>query len=167
MEPREIILDWLRDAYAMEKMAIETLEKQAKMTDSYPEVQQLASRHLEETRWQADQVKACIERLGGSVSTLKTGLGSLAGNIGAMFNAGAPDEVVKNCIGNLAIENFEIASYTSLIAACRAAGETQIADTLNQILEQERKTSRLVEDAIPVVTQQYLQRRMAGVEAKN
>lgn len=165
-DTRETLLDWLRDAYGMERMASETLEKQARRLESYPEMQARVQQHLEETKWQADQVKMSIERLGGSTSSLKSSIGSLMGNIGAMFNSGTPDEAVKDAIGNFAIENFEIASYRSLIAAAQQLGETEIQGVCEQILQQEVQMANWLEQNLPMITQKFLMREEAGVQAK-
>ncbi len=163
---QEVLLDWLRDAHGMERMALETLEKQADRLKNYPQLQARVQQHVQETQWQMDQVKSCIEQLGGSTSSLKSGVGSLMGNIGAMFNAGTPDEAVKDVIGNFAIENFEIACYRSLISAAQQLGETRIQNICEQILQQEVQMASWLDQNLPVITQEFLQRVQVGEPAK-
>lgn len=41
---------------------------------------------------------------------------SFTGNVAALAQIPAPDEIIKNSLANYAFENFEIAVYTSLLA---------------------------------------------------
>lgn len=165
-ESREILLDWLKDAYAMEQMSIEILEKQARRLEHYPKMQQRVQQHVDESRSQADQLKGLVKQMGDDISSVKSGLGSMMGTFGAIFNAGTPDEVVKNCIGNFAVENFEIASYRALIGAARELGETNVQRMCEQILLQEESMASFLEENLSIITQEFLQRRQAGEPAK-
>ena len=64
------LLQWLRDAHAMEKQAEAMLSAQASRIVSYPELKQKIEEHLAETRRQADMLQSCIERRGGDISIL-------------------------------------------------------------------------------------------------
>src|SRR5689334_12914341 len=90
--------------------------------------------HLQETRRHADLVKGCIERLGGSTSALKSGMGKVSGFFQGVSTGMAKDEIVKNALADYASEHFEIASYTSLLAAALALGDQQQASVCQEIL---------------------------------
>lgn len=165
-QPREHLVAWLRDAHAMEEQAIEILEKQANRLESYPDMQRRIRQHIDETKRQAERVNECINRIGDGTSTAKDLTGKLMGNISAMTNAMASDEVVKNAIADLAFENFEIASYTSLIAAAEAAGDEQTAQVCREILQEEEEMAAWVKENLPQVTRTYMERDLADVQAK-
>lgn len=166
MEARKHLLDWLRDAHGMEMQAVEILEKQADRLDGYPEMQERIRQHVEETRSQADRVAQCISRLDGDSSAMKDVTGKLMGNMAAMTNAMATDEVVKNTLADFAFENFEIACYRSLIKAAEAAGDQQTARVCREILREEEAMASFVGERIPMITQSFLERDEAGERAK-
>lgn len=166
MDTREHLIDWLRDAHGMEVKALDILEKQASRLESYPEMQARVRQHAEETRRQAEQVAGCIERLGGDTSTVKDVTGKVMGTMAALTNAMADDEVVKNTLADYAFEHFEIACYRSLIAAAEATGDTQTAEVCRDILREEEAMASWIGERIPMVTQSFLQRDAAGVQAK-
>jgi ferritin-like metal-binding protein YciE len=166
MDTREHLLHWLRDAHGMEVEALDILEKQAARLESYPEMQARVQQHAEETRRQAEQVAGCIERLGGDTSTVKDVVGKVMGTMAALTNAMAGDEVVKNALADYAFEHFEIACYRSLIAAAEAAGEERTAGVCREILREEEAMAGWVGERVPTLTQSFLQRDAAGLQAK-
>lgn len=166
MEARKHLLDWLRDAHAMEQEAVEILEKQARRLEGYPDMQARVQQHVEETKSQAHRVAECIKRMDGDTSTVKDVTGKIMGNMAGITNALAEDEVVKHAIADFAFENFEIASYESLIAAAEAAGDQQTAQVCREILKEEEAMAAWVEQNLPTLTQSFLQRDVAGASAK-
>lgn len=164
---KEILVDWLRDAYAMEKAAVEILEKQAARVESYPRVQKKVREHLEVTKTQASRVKQCIEDLDGSTSIVKTGVGKFMGNMQALTNSMSMDEVVKDGIGDFMFEQFEIASYRSLIEAADAIGETRVKQVCQDILREEEEMAAWLEQELPNLTREFLKRHESeGKSAK-
>jgi len=154
--PKETLLDWLRDAHAMEDSIVSLLEKQAGQLDDKPSMQSKIREHLEITRDQRDRLKALIGRLGGDVSFAKKITGSFLANLQALTLAGAPDAVVKNVLTDFAVEHFEIACYTSLIAAAEMQGQSEVVRVCRQILDEEREMAAWLEHQIPRVTTEYL-----------
>jgi ferritin-like metal-binding protein YciE len=79
----EHLLDWLRDAYAMEQQAEQMLQTQSDRLKHYPELKNRIDQHIVETQEQQRLVQSCIHRLGVSTSALKDiaiGLCKSAGN---------------------------------------------------------------------------------------
>jgi ferritin-like metal-binding protein YciE len=60
----ERIMEWLRDAHAMEEQSEQMLESTARRLEHYPELRARLTSHLEETRRQAERLRRCIERRG-------------------------------------------------------------------------------------------------------
>ena|SRR3982751_4330658 len=65
------LLQWLRDAHAMEEQAEQMLRGMASRIKNYPELKAQLERHLDETRRQADMVRRCLERRGTGTSRVK------------------------------------------------------------------------------------------------
>ena len=161
-DQKETLLSWLNDAYSMEKGLVQVLENHAKDAKDHPEVSRKITEHLELTRRHADMVEQCIARLGGSTSTLKTALGTIGGFVHGRTTGAAPDELVKNALGDYATEHFEIACYRALIVAARALGASDVAQICEQILRDEEDMARWLESQLPTTVQEYLGTEVAA-----
>jgi len=77
------------------------------------------------------------------------------------------DEIVKGSISGYVFEHFEIACYTSLLAAAKKAGDTASIPAIESILAEEQAMADWLIQHIPTTTEQFLLRSDAkGVEAK-
>lgn len=158
---------WLRDAHAMEKQAESMLSKMAGRLEHYPDLKARIEQHIEETKGQLELLQGVLDRNGVDNSTLKDTIGKMAAFGQAMGGMTADDEVVKGAISGYVFEQFEIASYTSLIAAAELAGDTEGARVFEQIRDQEVQMAEWCLTHLPGVTEQFLVRDAAsGVEAK-
>lgn len=164
--PKETLIDWLRDAYAMESQAIEMLERQVERIKNYPELLAKAQEHIQVSNRQAERLQQCLKRLGTDTSSIKTGIAMLVGNAQSLSGLLASDEIVKASVFNYAFEHFEIANYRALIAAAEAVGETDIARVLLQSLDEEMEMATWLEQRLPQLTRTYLSRQEAGSVAE-
>lgn len=157
-DPRENLLNWLRDAHAMEQQAEQMLKAQAARIENYPKVKARIEQHLEETMGQQRLLEGCLERLGSSPSTMKDVMGQVMAfgqAAGGMF---AADEIVKGAMASYVFEHMEIASYTALIAAAEQAGDAETKQVCEQILPQEIAMAQWVLENLPELTQEFLMR---------
>ena len=165
-EAREHLIDWLRDAHAMEMQAETMLKGQAGRLEHYPEVKARVEQHITETQQQAREVERCLKSLGEDISSLKdTGAKAMA-LMQAMGGMVVSDEVIKGAMASYAFEHMEIASYTILIAAAQAAGESEVAHTCEKILREEHAMAAWLAEHTPTVVQQFLQRKQSDRPAK-
>jgi ferritin-like metal-binding protein YciE len=140
----------------MEQGIVEILEKQIGQFDDMPEAQAKIRQHLELTKDQAERVRDCVERLGDDVSHVKSGMANVLGAVQGMSTAMANDKMVKNAMGNYAIEYFEIASYNVLVTTAREMGMEDIAAVCEGIMMEEQDMADWLEEALPMVTRQHL-----------
>lgn len=140
----------------METGALPTLRDHAETAKDYAEMQSKLLQHADTSRRHAELIEGCIERLGGRPSALKEAVGSALGKVTGLANLPAKDTVVKNALGDYAAENFEIACYTSLIAAAEGVVDQETADVCRQILHEEEEMSSWLEAYIPTLTQTFL-----------
>lgn len=157
MTGKDLLIDWLNDAHGMETALIQILEHQIKDAKDYPQVQAKLEQHLEQTRRHAQLVKGCIENFGSHTSTVKTGMATLFGQMQALSTGPAKDEMMKNALADYAVENFEVASYTSLIRAAEELGEQQTAQVCQQILQEDQAMANWIEQNLPVLVHNTLQ----------
>lgn len=156
MTQQQTVLSWLKDAHAMEVGGLPTLRDHAETAKGHTEMQSKLSQHASATQRHAELLEGCIERLGGSPSALKEAVGSAFGKVAGLANLPAKDTVVKNALGDYAAENFEVACYTSLVAAAESVGDHETADVCKQILSEEESMADWLKDYIPTLTQTFL-----------
>ena len=146
--PRENLVQWLRDAHAMEVGTIDDLEGLVRRIEHYPQLKARLQQHVEESRGQERRLKELLEGMGEGTSAVKETVTRLAGNVQALIGSLFTDAMLKNAIASYAFEHFEIGNYRALIAAAEAAGETRAVTVLQQNL--------------PELTRQDLQREASG-----
>jgi len=76
---QEHYLDWVRDAFAMEKQAESMLEKMAGRLEHYPDLKARIEQHIVETRQQQDMIPFCAQRRHGQNGRDGPGHGRNAG----------------------------------------------------------------------------------------
>lgn len=164
----EHFMDWLRDAHAMEEHAERMLGTTASRMKNYPAFKARLEQHQQQTRQQASLIKGCIERRGGSTSTVKDLAGKVAATAQGLSGLFVSDEVVKALLGSYTFAQFEIASYRSLIAAAQTVGDVETQRVCQQILADEEALAGWLGEQIPLATQEFLARAaVPGTTAKH
>ena len=161
MAHKELLNAWLKDAYSMEIALIPVLENHAKDAKDMPAVKARDEQHIEETKRHAEMVKACIERRGDSLNTVKTAVGGMIGTMQSVMTAPFKDEVIKNCLSDYAAENFEVASYTALVQAAEAEGDHQTAQVCRQILQEDQAMADWIRNNMGTVVQMTMAEKAA------
>lgn len=166
-ESQNHLLDWLRDAHAMELQAEQVMRGELRRIQSYPEFKLRVERHLEDTVAQQKLLESCINRLGGAPSRVKD-LGAQLLAVGQTLSGTIfKDEVVKAAMSMYVFENLEIASYRILIASAEALGDEETRASCQRILNQEIEMSSWLLEYLPQLTQTFLARSdMKNVSAK-
>jgi ferritin-like metal-binding protein YciE len=150
---RDLYLAWLKDAHAMETALVPILESHAKLLDSQPTMQSRVQQHIQETKAHATLLEGCIEKNGGSISSVKEGLGALMGKMQGAMSGMPDDSLIKNALRDFSAEQMEIASYTSLIAGARAIGDQDSLKIYDRILQDEQSMASWILEQIPIITQ--------------
>jgi ferritin-like metal-binding protein YciE len=155
---RRLFVVGLRNAHAMERQAQQLMERQCERLTDYPDVQLRLRSHLQETRQQLRRLEKQLGACGESHSTLKDAALSFLGNLAALGNALAGDEILKDTFANYAFEHFEIAAYKSLLALCEPAGMADAAADLKLSLQEEEQMAAWLGAHVQDVTLAYLAR---------
>ncbi|MGA7327216.1 MAG: DUF892 family protein, partial [Rhodomicrobium sp.] len=100
-----------------------------------------------------------------SRSVLKDNTMSLFANLAALGHAAAQDEIVKNSLADFAFENYEIASYKSLIQLAQETGNQDAVQPLRQTLSEEEAMAHWLDEHLPDVISTYFHRYVAGQTA--
>jgi len=137
------------------------LKAQSERLENYPQLKARIDEHIEETLGQQQLIDECLTRLGGSASTLKDVGGKLMAFGQAVGGSLMSDEVIKGAMAGYVFENMEVASYTVLIAAAKAAGDAETQAACEKILPQEVAMAQWLLAHLPELTQAFLQRSEA------
>ncbi len=157
-EAREWLVQWLRDAHAMEEQAETMLSGELSRLENYPELSNRIQLHLDETRTQASRLRECLDSLGEDPSSMKDAGGKLMATVQSVSGVFAGDEVMKGSLASYTFEHMEIASYTILIAAANSLGETKVARACEQSLREEEAMAQWLKNHLPATTEQFLTR---------
>jgi short-subunit dehydrogenase/ferritin-like metal-binding protein YciE len=163
-DTREIMLDWLRDAHAMERASIDNLERQVSHLEHYPDIRAKFEQQLELTRMQEDRIDKALETMGADKSSIKDAITRFAGQAQALMAGSSADEVVKQATTTLAYEEWEIANFRALAAAAQHEGEVSMASMFEQMAEEKEEMADWLADAIPDITRRYLAYRAGGAD---
>jgi ferritin-like metal-binding protein YciE len=126
---------------------------------------QRLQQHIRETEQQVARLEELMHGMGTDRSVIKDWATSIMGNLAAIGHSIMPDEILKNTFANHAFENFEIASYTSLIAMAEATGNAGHVPTLRQSLNEEERMAAWIRENTPAITLKYLQLSEQGAKA--
>jgi ferritin-like metal-binding protein YciE len=151
------LVAWLRDAHAMERATIDTLDHLAeRLSRRYPELAARFRQHWQESLGQVERIETCLKELGSDTSTFKDLRRRFIGIAQAYAVEVLPDELVKDCLAAYASRHFEIATYISLGAAARKLEQPAIVQMCEESLQQERAMASWLELQIPEVTFEFL-----------
>lgn len=160
-DARSVFVTGLRNAHALETEAEQIIKRQLERMTDYPQMMQMLRTHLQETERQKERLDKILGSYSETTSALKEGAMAMMGNMAALAHVPASDEVLKNTFADLAFENYEIASYKSLITMAQACGANDAQSLLQQSLQEEQRMARWIDDNIEEITRQYMTRRAA------
>lgn len=157
----ERLMEWLRDAHAMEQQAETMLSSLASRIENYPDVKAKIEAHLATTRQQASLLADCIARRGGDTSTIKdlaARFVAFGQGLSGMF---VGDEIIKGAMASYTFEQMEVAAYRILIAAAEQVGDRETSAVCARILREEEDMARWLSENLAPLTQRYLVREAA------
>ena len=158
----DTLMDWLRDAHAMEAQAEQMLSSMSGRLTDYPGMKEAVDSHLQETKTQRARIESCIVRRGGDTSTLKDWTAKALGLGQGYSGVLASDEVVKGAMAGYTFEHMEIAAYRALISAAEAVQDNETAETCAAILTEEERAAEKLYGLMPAVVARYIAREEEG-----
>jgi len=138
---------YLADAHAIEKQALQLLEKGQGISGD-DKLASLFAEHLEETKEHQRLVEERLTARGGRTNSLKDAALSLGALNWGGFFAAQPDTPGKLCAFAFAFEHLEIASYELLRRVAERAADGHAVRMAERILAQEREAARKLELAL-------------------
>ena len=162
-QARDIYIVGLRNQHAVEKQAVELLERQVGRLENYPEMRDRMLHHIAESREQARRIEELLARYDTSHSAVKDTMMSIVGNLAACGHSTAPDEVVKNTFANFAFEHYE--SYSSLLTLAELAGDSAARTALDTSLREEKEMAQWIAEHLDATVRRFVERSAAGQKA--
>ena len=162
---RSVFVTGLQNAHAVEQQALALIDRQLDRMVRYPEIADRLRMHRGETEVQMRRLDEILREFNSSSSGWKDMALNFMGNMAALGNVLAADEVLKDQIINYAFENFEVASYRSLIAMAEAGDFPTATALLRETLREEEAMAAWVLDTLPDITLRYVGLRARGVDA--
>ncbi len=151
------IVQYLREAHAMEQALVRVLQSQIAIAPSGSYRQGLEA-HLLETRTHAERVSRRLSALHRGINPIASGIGllqTLAGQalalgkapLGLLRGSSGEETLLKNTKDACATEAFEIATYTALERLARSVADRETAELAGSIrADEERMLERLTRE---------------------
>lgn len=141
---QDLFLHFLQDVYYAERQILKALPKMGKAAES-PALKAAFSEHLQQTQVHVERLQQVFEKIGkparGKTCEAIQGLIEEGEEVIDDFEQGAVrDAGLAACAQ--AVEHYEIARYGALIAWAKGAGHAEVAQTLQQTLEEEKLTDQ-------------------------
>lgn len=139
-----LLLHFLYDVNYAEHQLLKALPKMAKSADA-PELKAAFTAHLQETQHHVERLAQVFEHIGKPAKAVTCeaikGLIEECEEVIAQTEAGAVRDAGLIACGQ-AVEHYEMARYTSLIAWAQASGHGDVIMLLQQTLDEERKADK-------------------------
>ncbi|HVM37323.1 MAG TPA: ferritin-like domain-containing protein [Sphingomicrobium sp.] len=162
---RSVFVTGLQNAHAVENQALAMIDRQLDRLVRYPEISERLRSHRGETEVQIRRLDEILATFNARNSSMKDFALSFMGNMAALGTVMAADEVLKDQMVNYAFENFEVASYRSLIALSEAGDFADATGLLRETLREEEAMAAWVLDSLPGLTLKYVGLRNSGASA--
>ncbi|HEU0109576.1 MAG TPA: ferritin-like domain-containing protein [Flavisolibacter sp.] len=144
---KELFVEELKDIYWAEKHLTKALPKMKKAATS-EELANAFEEHLAITETQIGRIEQVFEMLGMTARAKKCeamdGLVKEAQNVIDEMPKGSMVIDAGLIIAGQKVEHYEIASYGSLVQLAKTMGETEIAELLQETLDEEKEADQLL-----------------------
>ena len=142
---RETFLEELADLYDAEKQLVKALPKMAKAAE-HDDLRSGFEEHLEQTEEHVNRLEQVFEKMGSKAKSKRC-----KGMMGLIEEG---QERIKEKAGDAAlicaaqkVEHYEIAAYGSLKSWAKLLEEEDVADLLEETLDEEKETDHKLTDA--------------------
>src|SRR5215203_1122521 len=138
----DAFVDELRDTYDGERQLTKALAKLAKAATSAT-LRDAFESHLEETRGQIERLEQVFESLDEKVRGKHCeGIAGIIEEGKAIMEEDFDETTIDACLiaAGQRAEHYEMAAYGTLVAWARAMGHDDVADLLEQTLDEEKAT---------------------------
>lgn len=119
------LIGFLQDAYAMENQIAELLDKQVKATKHHPQIQTRIQEHYDATLQHRARMEERLKAYDKKPSALKGLMTNMMGNLQGAFGGTRDDALAMSARDDFVVENFEISTYSMIIAVADVYGDQE------------------------------------------
>lgn len=144
--PRDLLIEELKDLYSAENQLLKALPKMAKASTS-DELREAFATHLEQTEGHVERLNKIGEQLGETMKGKKCKAmeGLVEEGKEIMEEDAEPAMMDLALIGAAQkVEHYEIAGYGTARTLAEIAGEDEVAQILQETLDEEGETDKLL-----------------------
>lgn len=144
--PRDLLVEELKDLYSAENQILKALPQMAKAATS-EELRDAFGTHLQETEAHVARLETAGKRLGETMTGKKCkAMESLAKEGEEIMEEDATPAMLDLALIGAAqkVEHYEIAGYGTARTLAELSGEKEIAELLQETLDEEGKTDKLL-----------------------
>jgi ferritin-like metal-binding protein YciE len=142
----ELLVEELKDLYSAESQLLKALPKMAKAAES-EELQEAFTNHLKQTEGQVKRLEKVMKKLGESPKGKKCkAMEGLVAEAKEVLEEDA-EPVLRDLaliVAAQKVEHYEIAGYGSARTLAEISGESEIAEILQETLDEEGETDKLL-----------------------
>jgi ferritin-like metal-binding protein YciE len=153
---KDLLVDELKDLYSAEQQLVKALPKMSKAS-THADLKDGFNSHLEETRGHVQRLEEAFSKLGipAKAKTCKAMQGLIAERAEAI-DLDATETLRDACLIGAAqrVEHYEIAAYGTARAFASTIGEDDVADLLQETLEEEAATDKKLTSVAEAVNQE-------------
>ena len=141
-EITKLMVEQLRDAYSAEKQALRAMPRMMKKATAQS-LKDALQMHVEQTEGQVERLEQALEKLGARPSRkVCEGMRGLIEEAQHELEDHDKGPRLDTLIvgAQQRVEHYEIASYGTLAALAKAAGQREVAELMAQTLQEEKQT---------------------------
>ena len=143
---QDLLVDQLRDLFGAEKHMLKALTKMAKAAGN-PALRQALQEHRQQTEEQVERLERAFEHLGVAARKKRcAGVEGIVEEGEELMEADAEPDLLDAALIAVAqkVEHYEMAGYGTLRTWARQVGDEQTSKLLQQTLDEEGKTDKLL-----------------------
>ena len=154
---KQTLIEWLNGAHAMETQSLPILRAQVSDARKTLEAWTRFQAHLRETEQHATRIRQALESLGSAPSTSQNAGDPIAVTALGPKTRWFVEPLARLAIADFVAEQFEVATYTALIAVAEHAGETQVTRLCRLNRGEDEDMAEWLDAQIPMAIERTLE----------
>ena len=153
---KHTLIEWLNGAHAMETQSLPILRAQVSDARKTADARARFQAHLRETEQHAARIQQALQNLGSAPPLSPNAGDSVAATALGLSTRWLVAPLARLAIADFVAEQFEVATYTALIAAAERAGETQVARLCRLNRGEDEDMAEWLDAQIPIAIERAL-----------
>ena len=153
---KQTLIEWLNGAHAMEMQSLPIQRAQARDARKSVEARARFQAHLRETEHHAGRIRQALENLGGATTT-QNASDPIAATAMGLSTRLFSEPHARLAVADFVAEQFEVATYTALIAAAEHAGEAHVARLCYLNRGEDQEMAEWLDAQIPMAIERALE----------